>query len=605
MNGHFLAQPRGWIAGGLLGIGWLLLVMPFYTIDRLRGVGIATLSLLLIFALLSRRETRAAVWRQLGAIAMRRGLSAALVGLVAALVAMVLSWSRPPVPQVHDEFSYLLAADTLAAGRLTNPPHPLAEHFETFHVLSHPTRTSKYPIGQGLVLAFGQVVTGHPIVGVWLSFAIASAALCWMLQAWLPPRWALLGGMYVAVHPFFQGGFWFVRESLERFLSLTPPDLRQHISFSWSQSFWGGAVAMLGGCLVYGVLPRFLRSPTDVQAGVLGLGLVLLAHSRPFEGAISSLPAGLALGVWILRQWRSGGSLAAIGQVLWPCAAVLCAGLAGTMVYNQAVTGSPTQMPYVVYSQQYDTSPMFFFQPRRENITPPNAIFERFEIEYVNPHYDEKQTLGGWLKSRPQMTLIPLAPFFWPIMPVLLWIPAALRSRKTRAATAVVAVLILAQQTVIGSQPHYLAPVTGLILVTGLDCLRQLSVLRLGERRVGRALALALLALTPILLAELAVARVPPRGWCYDRARIETELSATGTRHLILVRYSPQHNVFAEWVYNAAAIDESPVIWARELEPDQNHRLIGYYHDRQIWLLEADETPPRLHPYSVGDSGAP
>lgn len=605
MNGHFLAQPRGWIAGGLLGIGWLLLVMPFYTIDRLRGVGLSALSLLLLFAVLSRRGTRAAVWRRLGGIAVHRGMSAALVGFVAALVAMLLSWSRPPVPQVQDEFSYLLAAETFTSGRLTNPSHPLAEHFETFHVLSHPTRTSKYPIGQGLVLALGQAITGHPLVGVWLSFAIASAALCWMLQAWLPPRWALLGGMYAAVHPYFQGGFWFHWESLERFLRLTPPDLRQQISFSWSQSFWGGAVAMLGGCLVYGVLPRFLRSPTAAQAGVLGLGLVLLAHSRPFEGAISSLPAGLALGVWILRQWRSGGSLAAIGRVLWPCAAVLLAGLAGSLVYNRAVTGSPTKMPYVLYSQQYDTSPAFVFQSRREQIIAPNPIFERFNIEFVNPHYDKKQNLLGWLKTRPQMTLIPLAPYFWPIMPALLWIPAALRSRKVRAAVAVVTFLIVAQQAVIGSLPHYLSPTTGLILVTGLGCLRQLSALRIGERRVGRALALSVLALTPILLAEVVVARLPPGGWSYERARIQQQLASTGQRHLVMVRYRPDHNVHDEWVYNAAAIDESPVIWARELEPDQNHRLIGYYHDRQIWLLEADETPPRLHPYSVGDSGAP
>lgn len=605
MNGHFPAQPGRWIVWGQLGIGGLLLMVPFYTVDRLRGVVIASLSLLLGCTLLSRRAIRAKVWRQLGGLAAQPGLSAAVVGIVAVLVAMLLSWSRPPVPQVHDEFSYLLAADTLASGRLTNPSHPLAEHFETFHVLSHPTRTSKYPIAQGLVLAVGQVCTGHPIVGVWLSFAIASAALCWMLRAWLPPRWALLGGLYVAVHPFFQGGFWFVRESRESLLKLTPPDLRHQISFSWSQSTWGGAVAMLGGCLVYGVLPRFLRRPTAAQASLLGLGLVILANSRPFEGAISSLPAGVALLVWIVRQLRSGLSPGGLCRVLWPCAAVLLAGLAGIMVYHQAVTGSLTKMPYVLYSQQYDTSPAFTFQHKRENIIPPNAIFERFNNEFVNPYYDEKQSLIGWLKSRPQMTLIPLAPFFWPITPVLLWFPVALRSRQVRAAVAVVAFLILAQQAVIGFLPHYLAPTTGLILVTGLGCLRQLSTLRLGEQRIGRALALSLLALTPILLGEVMAARVPPGGWSYERARIQDELAGSGQHHLIIVRYRPDHNVHAEWVYNAASIDESPVVWARELEPEQNDRLVQYYQDRQIWLLEADETPPRLSRYSSPERGTP
>jgi len=262
-------------------------------------------------------------------------------------------------------------------------------------------------------------------------------------------------------------------------------------------------------------------------------------------------------------------------------------------------------MPYVLYSRQYETSPAFVFQSRREQIIAPNPIFDRFNIEFVNPHYDQKQSLVGWLKSRPHMTLIPLAPFFWPIMPALLWIPAALRSREVRAAVAVVAVLITAQQAVVGSLPHYLSPTTGLILVTGLGCLRQLSALRLGERRVGRALALSLLALTPILLLEYVVARIPPGGWSYERARIQEQLASTGQRHLIMVRYSPDHIVHDEWVYNAAAIDESPVIWARELEPDQNNRLIEYYHDRQIWLLDADETPPGLRPYSARDRSPP
>jgi hypothetical protein len=60
-----------------------------------------------------------------------------------------------PVPNVSDEFSHLLAADTLRHFRLANPPHPQHQFFETLDVLQEPSYSSIYPIGQGAALAVG------------------------------------------------------------------------------------------------------------------------------------------------------------------------------------------------------------------------------------------------------------------------------------------------------------------------------------------------------------------------------------------------------------------------------------------------------------------
>ena len=122
-----------------------------------------------------------------------------------------------PAPMVHDEFSYLLQADTFAHGRLANPPHLLWRFFENFHIIQHPTYASKYPPGQGLFLALGQVLS-NPIEGVWISTALAGAAVFWMLSALFPKPWALAGAL----------------------LAILSPQV-----FAWNWCYWGGSVALL------------------------------------------------------------------------------------------------------------------------------------------------------------------------------------------------------------------------------------------------------------------------------------------------------------------------------------------------------------------------
>ena len=215
----------------------------------------------------------------------RRRLSPAAEILLVALTPVALRLILLPVfpvpsPGTHDDFSYLLAADTFARGRLANPPPPFGEFFESFHILIHPTYASMYAPGQGLVLAFGQVAVGLPWAGVLLSVALMCGAVTWLLQAFLPPRWSLAGGLAFA--------------------------LIYGVEHYFANSYWGGALPAAAGALLFGAVSRIVRlrpgRPRPVLWSLLaGLGAAVLMLTRPWEGFCAGLPAALVLVTGLVR----------------------------------------------------------------------------------------------------------------------------------------------------------------------------------------------------------------------------------------------------------------------------------------------------------------
>jgi hypothetical protein len=81
------------------------------------------------------------------------------------------------------------------------------------------------------------------------------------------------------------------------------------------------------------------------------------------------------------------------------------------------------------------------------------------------------------------------------------------------------------------------------------------------------------------------------------RVTLVAQLDSLPGDQLVLVHYKPDHNALIDWVYNGADIDGSKVVWARDMGAAGNEELVRYYRDRRVWLLEADDNPPKLLPY--------
>jgi len=504
-------------------------------------------------------------------------VAAVAIGTLAAAAYVGLT-TQIAQPMVQDEFSYLLAADTFRHGRLSNPAHPLALAFETFHVLDSPSYASKYPPGQGFFLWLGLAVSDPPIVGVWLGTAAMAGAVVWMLFGFLPLRWAVIGGGLAAA----------------RFGVVGP----------WAHSYWGGGVAALSGALALGAGIRLLdrRHPRD--AVVLAIGLFGLANSRPYEGLLLSIPIAIALA---LQTQGAPGLAHFVRRVALPTGIALALGLAWMGYYNARITGNPLQMPYALYEQETPV-PLFAFQPLGERTASyGHKRITQQRIDFVMETWDQPRAVSWLAADITGSRLLPSWDFFlgWLWAAPLLGLPFALKRAAPRLLLACVAIEMAGTLITTFMMTHYLAPMTAAVVGLVTLGLWQIDGLRLARQPVGRWAVVVWLCLAALQLASRVDEHVQiPSMWNRLRAGLEQALVETPHSHLILVEYADDYPIVAEWVYNKAAIDESPVVWARSRGARQDRIVADYFPERQIWRLLMSGGA-RLGPHPLGRDRGP
>jgi hypothetical protein len=538
----------------------------------------------------------------LSRLARRRALAIFVVAALALALRVALLPNLPvPQPGIHDEFTYLLMGDTFAHGRLANPTPPMWIYFETFHIILKPTYVGLFYPAQGLVLALGQVIGGHPYIGVWLCSGAMCAAICWMLQGWLPPGWALLGGLLAVMR---LGTFSY-----------------------WANSYCLGALAAIGGALVLGALPRIKRYQKVQDSLLMGLGLAILANTRPYEGLFFSVPVAAGICTWM--SGAKGPPLRrSLLRTVLPMSLLLAAAAGGMAYYFWRTTGSPFLPPYLVYMKTYVAVPQFPWQPLNLTHVYHHLVMEHFHrhdwpmyLYYLDREHPFK-VLAGRVRDMYGF-------FLGPILALPLILTLAINpwqflrksiTGKTGLLVGVCGVTFIGAALPIQFSPHYVAPVTAAVYALVLQTMRHLRLWRWRGKQAGLALvrAVPVICVLVFLLRALAPQlHIPtPYDWKYtwesehfqnlDRARASAQLEALPGEQLVIVRYNHYHLTSDEWVYNRADIDASKVVWARDMGDSGNAELIRYFPQRRIWLAEPDLAPPRLIPYPVrADEQAP
>jgi hypothetical protein len=529
-------------------------------------------------------------------LAEKRIASVILIGFLALTARLaLLPLMAVPHPSINDEFSFLLASDTFAHGRATNPPHPMWVHFENLHELQHPTYASMYPPAQGVFLAAGQRVTGHPFAGVCLVVALFCAATCWMLQGWASPALALMGGLFAIV--------------------------RFGMFSYWANSYWGGATAALGGALVLGALPRMRQLQDPKAALTLGVGLAILANSRPYEGLLLAIPVAVWLLIWLLQKKDAELRQAAL-RVALPLFLVLLLTAAAMGYYFWRVTGNPFLMPQVLERNTYAVAPYFLWKSPRPVPAYDHPFLRDFYVGTELSFYESNRSLTAiaaltivkifntWLFYLGPLLTLPLAISFFANSRKLSWRSI---NADTRFLLAVVACSLFGLSFETFFFPHYAAPMACVLLALSMRALGNVRQLKERAGPAGLFLSRSVPVVCLILLA-LRCASAPlhfsvtsdwPPTWYNaipavpNRAKVLAQLKHTPGMHLVLVQYGKTSRSRNQWVYNDADVDASQVVWAWDMGAARNRELLDYFKDRRVWSIDPDHETSDIAPYHV------
>ena len=334
----------------------------------------------------------------------------------------------------------------------------------------------------------------------------------------------------------------------------------------------------------------------------------------PYEGMLVCGPVAGCLIWWAVTRAQRGASTL-LRRAIAPTALLLV--VTGMMAYyNYRVFGDALTLPYQVNRATYASAPVFLWQPPRPEPVYRYKVMRDFYTNWELADFKYARTAAGFLHGLAKKLATVVFFFFGMVLlPPLIMLPRVLQDRRVRFLVGAGVVFGVGLSVNAWLFPHYVAPFACALYAILLQAMRHLRLWRPGNQPIGLAMV-RFMPIACLILAGLRVSAGPlhlsipryPTMWYgtepfgLPRARVQAELDRNIGPQLAIVRYAPGHAPFEDWVYNAADIDKSKVVWAREMEDRNSFSLLSYFRNRTVWLVEPDSRPPRI---SQGGGGGP
>jgi hypothetical protein len=474
---------------------------------------------------------------------------------VATLAAFLSIYTYQGFPHIPDEVVYYWQARHFAAGQMTLPVPPVVEGFDIYLMDTNAGRwfTSTQP-GWPLVLAVGMFF-GTP----WLINPLLAGLNVLLIYALLNALYdrgtARLSVVLVCLSPWY---IFMAMNFMTHIITLT--------------------------CALIGAL-GIVRSRSGgrwVWPFISGAAISAAAMIRPLDGFI----VGLVLGIWSLGFGGKRLRLPAL-------AALMLGGLllgAPIFIYNRALTGSFLQFPVNAYFDNHfgRNTNALGFGPERGMGWP------------LDP-FPGHSPLDALINANLNTASINTELFGWSIgslvFVALVFLSRRKQSNDRAMITVMTAVFVAHIFYYFSGGPDFGARYWFLMFVPCVVLtVRAMQVITTMRREVSTGyvaldgrIALAVLLLCGMTLLNFFPWRAIDKYHHYQRMTpqiADLEKQNMFGRSLVLIRGNQHPDYASAWLNNPIDLETSAPIYAWDRNLEIRNRLLNYYQDRPVWVLD-------------------